>query len=79
MMLHFDPVTKEIWGEGSGSESDPHMDTEEDRPHEDTPGRSVPILQFPPMEDLGDDEINAADRLTRMVSLVLPFGAPGML
>jgi len=72
MLLYFNPVTKEIWGEGEDNESDSHMDTDEDRPREETRGRYIPTPQLPPM-DFGDDEINAADRLTRMVSPFLPL------
>lgn len=61
-------MTKEIWGEGSDSDNESgsrmDMDDEENR------GRNNPTSQPPPM-DFGDDDINAADRLTRMVSPVL--------
>ena len=68
-MLYFDPVTKQVWGEGSGSDSESRMNEDEDQPCEITPGRH-------PMEDFGDDEINAAARLVKMVSPNVPSNAP---
>jgi len=71
MVLYFDPITKQIWGEDPGSESDSRMDMDRSRPREEAPGGNPPTSQDFPMADFGDDEIYAADRLVNMVSPIV--------
>lgn len=68
-------MTKEVWAEVSDDEPNSHMNVDENLPDEETQGGNVPTPEPPPM-DFGDDEINSADRLTRMVSPVLSFKLP---
>ena len=75
MVLYFDPVTKQVWCEGSDSEPDSHMDVDTSRPHEEAPGGSPLVSQDFPMSDFGDDEINAAACLVSMVSPDVLSGA----
>jgi len=80
VMLYFDPVTKQVWGEDSGNESGSHMDVDGGyQPHEEMSGRNPPIPQDPPMEDFSDEDISAAARIVGMVSPVIPPNASRML
>ena len=72
VVLYFDPVTKQVWGEDSGSDSDSHMNVEEDRSREEVSGGNHSTMQDSPMEDFGDADINAAARLLSAVSIVAP-------
>lgn len=79
MVLYFDPATKQVWGEGIGSESDSHMNVDGDPLREGTSGSNPPTPQDLPIEeDFSDDEINAAAHLASMVSYVVSPNTPGM-
>ena len=65
-------MTKEVWAGVSDDESNSHMNVDENLLDEETQGGNVPIPGPPPM-DFGDDKINSADCLMRMVSPVLSF------
>lgn len=76
MVLYFNPVTREIWLEDPSTEPNSRMNTDEDQTHEVTSARQPSAPQNPPVEDFGDDEINAAVRLTRTVSYAVPSTTP---
>ena len=71
MVLYFDPETKQIWGEGSGSKSESHMDVEDQLPPGTSGGNVPPSHVSPMVTEFDDDEINAAARVLSMVSPVV--------
>lgn len=77
MVLHFDPVTKQIWGGGSDNESNSDMEVEGSQVHGETPGGNVQRSYDTPLED-SDEDINAAARLASTVSPVMLPNAPRM-
>jgi len=71
MILYFDPVTKQIWCEGSDSEPDTHMDLGNDQSREEEPEGTIPAWQRrSDTVDFGDNEINAAAHLASTVSIL---------
>lgn len=65
-VLYFNLVTKQIWGEELGDESNCSMNVDTDG--RETFGEQPLAGQDPPMEDFSDDDINAAARIIRTVS-----------
>lgn len=70
IVLYFDPVTKQIWGEGSDNESNSDMEVDGGWVRGETSGGNIPRSQDSPMEDFSDEDINAAARLASTVSPV---------
>lgn len=75
ILFYYDPETREIWSGDPGGDSDLQMDITEDWRQEENPVVNDAMPQLPPIDDFGDDDINAADRLTRVVGYVSPFDA----
>lgn len=62
--LYFDPITRGVWVEGSGGDTDVPMNVDAGQPREETPERGN-------TRDFSDDEIDAAARLANMVCSLL--------